>query len=69
MMDRKTNLNSNNSSSPTYLDIQAEVGITKHYGGYTASEKLYQLCHLDAANEVLEVGCGIGIGPVNIAKL
>jgi ubiquinone/menaquinone biosynthesis C-methylase UbiE len=69
MMDRKTNLNSNNSSSPTYLDIQAEVGITKHYGGYTASEKLYQLCHLDAANEVLEVGCGIGIGPVHIAKL
>ena len=69
MMDRKTNLNSNNSSSPTYLDIQAEVGITKHYGGYAASEKLYQLCHLDAANEVLEVGCGIGIGPVHITKL
>jgi len=69
MMDRNTNLNSDNLSSPTYLDIQAEVGITKHYGGYAASEKLYQLCHLDIAEEVLDVGCGIGIGPIHMVKL
>ena len=68
-MDRNTISNSDNPSTPTYLDIQAEVGITKHYGGYAASEKLYQLCHLNGAKEVLEVGCGIGVGPIHIVEL
>ena len=53
---------------PTYLDIQAEVGITKHMGGYEATDELYTLCHLDEAQEVLDVGCGIGVGPVYMAK-
>lgn len=53
---------------PTYLDIQAEVGITKHMGGYEATDELYQLCHLDEAQEVLDVGCGIGVGPIHMAK-
>ncbi len=52
----------------TYLDIQAEVGITKHMGGYLATNRLYELCHLNEAEEVLDVGCGIGVGPVYIAK-
>ena len=55
-------------AEPTYLDIQAEVGITKHMGGYAATDALHRLCHLEAAQEVLEVGCGIGIGPAYIAK-
>jgi len=53
---------------PTYLDIQAEAGITKHMGGYAATDALYHLCHLEDAQEVLEVGCGIGVGPAYIAK-
>ncbi len=53
---------------PTYLDIQAAVGISKHMGGYEATDMLYSLCHLENAQEVLEVGCGIGVGPVYIAK-
>jgi SAM-dependent methyltransferase len=53
---------------PTYLDIQAEVGITKHMGGYPATDRLHQMCHLDQAQEVLEVGCGIGVGPAYVAK-
>jgi SAM-dependent methyltransferase len=52
----------------TYLDIQAEVGITKHFGGYAATDDLYDLCHLGEAQEVLEVGCGIGVGAVYIAR-
>ena len=51
-----------------YLDVQAEVGISKHFGGYTATDTLYHRCHLEDAKEVLEVGCGIGVGPVYIAK-
>ena len=56
------------AEDPTYLDIQATVGITKHMGGYGATDALYRLCHLGEAQEVLEVGCGIGVGPAYIAK-
>ncbi len=55
-------------AEPTYLDIQAEVGVTKHMGGYAATDTLHRLCHLEEAQEVLEVGCGIGVGPAYIAK-
>ncbi len=53
---------------PTYLDVQATVGITKHMGGYAATDELHKMCHLDRAQEVLEVGCGIGVGSAYIAK-
>jgi SAM-dependent methyltransferase len=55
-------------TTPTYLDIQAEVGISKHFGGYNATDILHQRCHLEEAGEVLEVGCGTGVGSVYIAK-
>ncbi len=51
-----------------YLDFQASVGITKHMGGLPAAKELLALCHVAAAREVLEVGCGIGVGPVLIAR-
>jgi arsenite methyltransferase len=55
-------------AEPTYLDIQAEVGISKHMGGYAATDILHCLCRLEEAQEVLEVGCGIGVGPSYIVK-
>jgi SAM-dependent methyltransferase len=59
----------NNSAIPaSYLDFQAEVGITKHNGGMEATDFLFSRCHLEAANEVLYVGSGIGAGPALIAK-
>jgi arsenite methyltransferase len=51
-----------------FLDMQAEIGITKHIGGFSATNELLSLCHIDTAHEVLYVGCGIGIGPAFIAK-
>jgi ubiquinone/menaquinone biosynthesis C-methylase UbiE len=51
-----------------YLDFQAVVGITKHMGGLGATRELLALCHIDEATEVLEVGCGIGAGPANLAR-
>jgi SAM-dependent methyltransferase len=50
-----------------YLDFQATVGITKHTGGLAATRDLLALCHVDEAHEVLEVGCGIGVGAANLA--
>jgi SAM-dependent methyltransferase len=51
-----------------FLDMQAEVGISKHIGGLRATRDLLSMCHVDDAREVLEVGCGIGVGPAYIAR-
>ena len=52
----------------TYLDVQATLGISKHMGGYRATDALYELCHVGEARDVLEVGCGIGVGPSYMAS-
>ena len=61
---------STKSNAPTnsrYLDMQAYVGITKHNGGREATNELLSLCHVEAAREVLNVGCGIGVTSAYIA--
>ena len=58
----------NASSGVNFLDMQAHVGITKHMGGIEATDELLSLCHIENAHEVLNVGCGIGVGPAYIAK-
>jgi SAM-dependent methyltransferase len=52
----------------SFLDMQAYVGITKHIGGLPATRALLALCHVEDAREILEVGCGIGVGPAHAAK-
>ena len=51
-----------------YLDMQAYVGIAKHIGIFEATDELLWLCHIREAREVLNVGCGIGVGSAYIAK-
>jgi SAM-dependent methyltransferase len=53
---------------PSYLDVQAAIGITKHNGGYPATERLLEMCHGRRAHDVLYVGSGIGVGPVHLAR-
>jgi cyclopropane fatty-acyl-phospholipid synthase-like methyltransferase len=55
-------------SGVDFLDMQALVGVTKHTGGFEATDELLSLCHIDDARQVLNVGCGIGVGPAYIAK-
>jgi ubiquinone/menaquinone biosynthesis C-methylase UbiE len=52
----------------TFLDMQARVGVTKHTGGFDATNELLALCHIDNAHKVLNVGCGIGVGSTYIAR-
>ena len=52
----------------SFLDMQAHVGITKHPGGFEATNELLALCHIEDAQEVLYVGCGIGVGSVYVVK-
>jgi ubiquinone/menaquinone biosynthesis C-methylase UbiE len=51
-----------------YLDFQGYVGVTKHNGGFAATNELLSLCGIEDAEEALNVGCGIGVGSIYIAK-
>jgi arsenite methyltransferase len=51
-----------------FLDMQAHVGITKHIGGFEATKELLSLCHIEEASQVLNIGCGIGVGPAYITR-
>jgi SAM-dependent methyltransferase len=55
-------------TQPTYLDLQARIGITKHNGGFPATDRLIELCHVGRHSEVLYVGSGIGVGPAHLAR-
>lgn len=55
-------------SKATVFDYQSQVGLTKHMGGLAATEALIHLCGIDAAHEVLEVGCGVGQTSVLLAE-
>jgi cyclopropane fatty-acyl-phospholipid synthase-like methyltransferase len=55
-------------SNLNYLGFQAYAGVTKHNGGFAATNEILSLCHIEDAGEVLNVGCGIGVGSVYIAK-
>lgn len=45
---------------PTYLELHAYSGATKHMGGLSTTKELLELCGVDASTYVLEVGCGVG---------
>jgi len=51
-----------------YLDMQAYVGITKHNGGFDATNELLSFCRIEGARQVLNVGCGIGVGSTYVAR-
>jgi arsenite methyltransferase len=53
---------------PTYLELQAYIGTTKHMGGLSATEELVELCHISAGKYVLDVGCGVGATACYIAQ-
>lgn len=57
-----------NNSGMEYLAMQAGIGITRHIGGMAASQELLTLCHIADARNVLNVGCGIGSGAVDVAQ-
>jgi len=58
----------NRQSDASFLDMQAYIGITKHTGGFEATDELLSLCHIEDAREVLNVGCGIGVGSAYVAS-
>lgn len=52
----------------SYFEFQAEIGLTKHIGGTRATDELVKSCHIKKSSYVLEIGCGVGLTPVYLAK-
>lgn len=44
-----------------YFSLQADWGISKHFGGRTATRELADMCYVGAGSRVLVVGCGTGV--------
>lgn len=51
-----------------YFEIQASWGLTKHMGGFKATDQLSRLCRVNKDKYVLVVGCGVGMTPVYLAQ-
>ena len=66
-------MQANNESSaaevrPSYFELQAYWGATKHMGGMRTTRELIELCHIQKGAYVLDVGCGVGATPAYLAK-
>ena len=53
---------------PTYFELHAYSGATKHMGGLNTTRELISLCGIDERSYVLEVGCGTGATARYLAK-
>lgn len=44
----------------SYLELLAYLGMTRHLGGWEATNEINRLCQIDEAKSILDVGCGVG---------
>lgn len=51
-----------------YFEFIAQLGMTKHYGSLKATRALVDLCYIDGASYVLDVGCGVGATPAYLVR-
>ena len=55
-------------SEPSYFELQAYMGTTKHMGGFETTKALIELCHINKDTYVLDAGCGVGATACYLAK-
>lgn len=52
----------------TFFDFAAAVGLTNHIGESEATVELLNLCYIKEDKHLLDVGCGVGVTPVMVAR-
>jgi SAM-dependent methyltransferase len=55
-------------SKPSYFELHAYVGTTKHMGGAETTKTLAELCQIHKGTYVLDVGCGVGATASHLVK-
>jgi arsenite methyltransferase len=56
------------TTASVYFELMAEMDLTKHSGGLSATNELIKLCRIDTSKYVLDIGCGVGMTPCYVAK-
>lgn len=51
-----------------YFNFLAKLGLTKHYGSLDATLELIELTRIKSGQRVIDLGCGVGATPVQLAK-
>ncbi len=64
----QSSLEETSGLEPSYFELQAYWGMTKHMGGLKATRELVELCHVNNSKYVLVIGCGVGITACYLAK-
>jgi arsenite methyltransferase len=47
-------------AQPTYLELLANLGMTRHLGAWNSTKELATLCHIEKGKYIIDVGCGTG---------
>jgi ubiquinone/menaquinone biosynthesis C-methylase UbiE len=76
MIEEKSNMEAVSRIEPeargkdefSYFQVQSRWGATKHMGGFKATQRLLQMCHIASGMRVLEVGCGVGMTSWRLAR-
>ena len=68
-MENKTQPTPADTTEPTYLELLAYLGITRHLGGINATREMAKLCNIVAGMHILDIGCGVGRSACRLAKM
>lgn len=68
-MSKNTQKRAADYGLPSYFDMQAKMGHTKHLGGRKATDDLAALCKIGNGQTILNVGSGSGISAAYLAEM
>jgi arsenite methyltransferase len=56
------------TTSSVIFELMAEMDLTNHSGGLSATNELIELSRIETSKYILYIGCGVGITPCYVAR-